>query len=190
MVDDFIKKSKNKKSGSYFNDYKSLHETLRNVDNAGQKTILIGVSYALLELAEQYPLSLKNIIIIETGGTKGKRKEHLKEEMHKILKEAFQLEKIHSEYSMTELLSQSYSKGGNAFSSPPWKKVLIRDINDPLSIIGTNQTGGINIIDLANIYSCPFIATQDLGKTYDDGTFSVLGRFNNADVRGCNLLIS
>jgi phenylacetate-coenzyme A ligase PaaK-like adenylate-forming protein len=126
---------------------------------------------------------------METGGTKGKRKELLKEELHKILKEAFSLENIHSEYGMTELLSQSYSKGNNIFKSPPWKKVLIRDVNDPLSILGNNRSGGINIIDLANMYSCPFIATQDLGKLHEDGSFSVLGRFDNSDVRGCNLLV-
>ena len=126
---------------------------------------------------------------METGGMKGKRKEMLKEEAHKILKHSFVTEDIHSEYGMAELLSQSYSKGNNIFKSPPWKKMLIRDVNDPLSIIGNNKTGGINVIDLANIYSCPFIATQDLGKTFDDDSFSVLGRFTNADVRGCNLLI-
>ena len=126
---------------------------------------------------------------METGGTKGKRKEMMKGELHKILKNSFSLNKIHSEYGMTELLSQSYSKGDNIFKSPPWKKILIRDVNDPLTIIGNDKTGGINVIDLANIYSCPFIATQDLGKTFDDRTFSVLGRFTNADVRGCNLLI-
>ena len=126
---------------------------------------------------------------METGGMKGKRKEMLKEEVHQILKTAFLTTNIHSEYGMTELLSQSYSKGDNIFKSPPWKKMLIRDINDPLSIIGNNKSGGINVIDLANIYSCSFIATQDLGKTFDDDSFSVLGRFTNSDVRGCNLLI-
>jgi len=113
----------------------------------------------------------------------------IKEELHKILKNAFSLNKIHSEYGMTELLSQSYSKGDNIFKSPTWKRILIRDVNDPLTIIGNDKTGGINIIDFANIYSCPFIATQDLGKTFDDGSFSVLGRFDNSDVRGCNLLV-
>ena len=162
---------------------------LTELENSNQKTILFGISYALLDLAEEFPQKLKNTIIIETGGTKGNRKDILKEELHEKLKSAFSLENIHSEYGMTELLSQSYSKGNGIFYSPPWKKVLIRDINDPLSIIGDNKTGGINIIDLANIYSCPFIATEDLGKTFNDGSFSVLGRFNNADIRGCNLLI-
>jgi len=189
MVDDLIKSSQHPKSGFYLNDYERLSETILELEQDGQKTILFGVSYALLDLANQFPQQLKNTIIMETGGTKGKRKELLKEELHKILKSAFNLRNIHSEYGMTELLSQSYSRGDNIFKTPPWKKILIRDINDPLSILGDNKTGGINIIDLANIYSCPFIARQDLGKIYGDGTFSVLGRFDNSDVRGCNLLI-
>ena len=189
MVDELIRKSEHEKSGFYLNDYKGLSETIAELEKKKQKTILIGVSYALLDLAENFPQILEYTTIIETGGTKGKRKEFLKEELHKILKNSFGLQNIHSEYGMTELLSQSYSRGKGIFKSPPWKKVLIRDTNDPLSIIGEHKTGGINIIDLANIYSCPFIATQDLGKTYDDGSFSVLGRFDNSDVRGCNLLV-
>ena len=189
MVDDLISKSKHEQSGFYLNDYESLSMRLQKLEKEGQKTILFGVSYALLDLAEQFPQKLEHTIIIETGGTKGKRKEMLKEELHQNLKAAFSLDVIHSEYGMSELLSQSYSNGEGIFKSPPWKKVLIRDTNDPLSIIGDNKTGGINIIDLANIYSCPFIATQDLGKTFDDGTFTVLGRFDNSDLRGCNLLL-
>ena len=188
MVDELIRKSEHEKSGFYLNDYKGLSETITELEKKKQKTILIGVSYALLDLAANFPQILEYTTIIETGGTKGKRIEFLKEELHKILKNSFGLQNIHSEYGMTELLSQSYSKGKGIFKSPPWKKVLIRDTNDPLSII-SNKTGGINVIDLANIYSCPFIATQDLGRTFDDGSFSVLGRFNNADVRGCNLLV-
>ena len=189
MVDDLIKKSPHSKSSSYPNDYKKLAKTISQLEKDGQKTILIGVSYALLDLAEQFPQKLEHTIIMETGGTKGKRREYLKEELHKILQNAFSLDNIHSEYGMTELLSQSYSKGKGIFSSPPWKKILIRDVNDPLTILENNKTGGINIIDLANIYSCPFIATQDLGKVNENGTFSVLGRFENSDVRGCNLLV-
>ena len=189
MVDDLIKNSQHPKSGFYLNNYKGLSSTLEELEKTGQKTILIGVSYALLDLANQFPQNLKQTIIMETGGAKGERKELIKEELHKILKNAFSLNKIHSEYGMTELLSQSYSKGDNIFKSPTWKKILIRDVNDPLTIIGNEKTGGINVIDLANIYSCPFIATQDLGKTFTDGSFSVLGRFDNSDVRGCNLLI-
>ena len=189
MVDDLISKSKHEQSGFYLNDYESLSMRLQKLEKEGQKTILFGVSYALLDLAEQFPQKLEHTLIIETGGTKGKRKEMLKEELHQNLKAAFSLEVIHSEYGMSELLSQSYSNGEGIFKSPAWKKVLIRDTNDPLSIIGDNKTGGINVIDLANIYSCPFIATQDLGKTFDDGTFTVLGRFDNSDLRGCNLLL-
>ena len=189
MVDDLISKSKHEQSGFYLNDYESLSMRLQKLEKEGQKTILFGVSYALLDLAEQFPQKLEHTLIIETGGTKGKRKEMLKEELHQNLKAAFSLDVIHSEYGMSELLSQSYSNGEGIFKSPPWKKVLIRDTNDPLSIIGDNKTGGINVIDLANIYSCPFIATQDLGKTFDDGTFTVLGRFDNSDLRGCNLLL-
>ena len=189
MVDDLISKSKHEQSGFYLNDYESLSKRLQKLEKEGQKTILFGVSYALLDLAEQFPQKLEHTLIIETGGTKGKRKEMLKEELHQNLKAAFSLDVIHSEYGMSELLSQSYSNGEGIFKSPPWKKVLIRDTNDPLSIIGDNKTGGINIIDLANIYSCPFIATQDLGKTFEDGTFTVLGRFDNSDLRGCNLLL-
>ena len=189
MVDDLIKRSKHPKSGFYLNNYKEVSETILELEKNGQKTLLIGVSYALLDMAKDYPMKLENTIIMETGGTKGKRKELLKEELHKLLKEAFSLDSIHSEYGMTELLSQSYSEGDNIFKTPPWKKVLIRDVNDPLTILGKNRSGGINIIDLANIYSCPFIATQDLGRLHEDESFSVLGRFDNSDVRGCNLLV-
>lgn len=189
MVDDLIKNSQYPQSGFYLNDYQKLSQTLSKLEKEKKKTILFGVSYALLDLAKEFPQKLNSTIIIETGGTKGKRKEYLKEELHKILKNSFNLRTIHSEYGMTELLSQSYSKGNGIFKSPPWKKIFIRDVNDPLSFVEKEKTGGINIIDLANLYSCPFIATQDLGKLYEDGSFSVLGRFDNSDVRGCNLLI-
>ena len=189
MVDNLIRNSLYSESGFYLNDYQKLSQTLSKLEKEKKKTILFGVSNALLDLAEQFPQKLNSTIIIETGGTKGKRKEYLKEELHKILKNSFNLRTIHSEYGMTELLSQSYSKGNGIFKSPPWKKIFIRDVNDPLSFVQKEKTGGINIIDLANLYSCPFIATQDLGKLYEDGSFSVLGRFDNSDVRGCNLLI-
>ena len=189
MVDDFIKNSKHPDSGFYLNDHKKLTQTLIELENKNQKTILFGVSYALLDLANKYPQKLFNTIIIETGGTKGNRKEILKEELHESLKSCFKTKTIHSEYGMTELLSQSYSKGNGIFKSPPWKKVLIRDTNDPLSFVDNNITGGINIIDLSNIYSCPYIATQDLGKKYNDDSFSIIGRYDNSDVRGCNLLV-
>ena len=146
------------------------------------------MTYALLDFAKNYKRKLKNTIVMETGGMKGTRKELLKEEVHQILKSSFSINSIHSEYGMTELLSQAYSYGDNNFNTPNWMKVIIRDVNDPFTFI-ENKTGGINIIDLANIYSCPFIATQDLGKNNQDNSFSLLGRFSEADVRGCNLLI-
>tara|TARA_B100001250_G_scaffold13047_2_gene11417 strand:+ start:3400 stop:4368 length:969 start_codon:yes stop_codon:yes gene_type:complete len=189
MIDDLIKKSNNKNSGFYLNKYEKLAKMLTELEAKEQKTILFGVSYALLDLANQFPQKLKNTIIIETGGMKGKRKEMLKEELHNKLKSAFSLLKIHSEYGMTELLSQSYSKGDGIFQPPPWKRILIRDIKDPLSIIGDNKIGGINIIDLANIYSCPFIATEDIGKRFENTTFKISGRLDNSELRGCNLLI-
>jgi len=189
MADDLIAKSQHPKSGFYLNDLSGLSQTITELEDKKQTTILFGVTYALLDLAAQYPQHLKHTLIIETGGMKGKRKELLKEEIHQLLQEAFLTKHIHSEYGMTELLSQAYSKGENIFKAPPWMKILIRDVNDPLSIMGDNKKGGINIIDLANIYSCPFVATQDLGCTFKDGAFSVLGRLSNANVRGCNLLI-
>ncbi len=189
MVDELIKSSKHEKSGFYLNNYKRLSETISELEKNGQKTILFGVSYALLDLANQFPQKLRNTIIMETGGTKGRRKEYLKDELHKLLKSAFELDIIHSEYGMTELLSQSYSKGDGIFYSPPWMKILIREVNDPLCIVGDNITGGINIIDLANIYSCPFIASSDLGRKNPDESFYILGRYDSSDIRGCNLLI-
>ena len=189
MVDDLISKSKHPQSGFYFDNLAELTDTITELEGKGQKIILFGVTYALLDLAEEFPQKLEHTIIMETGGMKGKRKELLKEEIHAILKTAFTTKNIHSEYGMTELLSQAYSKGNGLFESPNWMKIFIRDVNDPLSILENNKTGGINIIDLANIYSCPFIATQDLGKVNENSTFSVLGRFENSDVRGCNLLL-
>ena len=160
MVDDLIKKSKHPQSNYYLNNYEELATTLKGLENKKQKTILFGVTYALLDLAEEFPQKLERTIIMETGGMKGQRKELLKEEIHSILKHSFATENIHSEYGMTELLSQGYSKGNNIFKTPPWMKILTRDVNDPLSII-SNKIGGKNVIDLANIYSCPFIAKQD-----------------------------
>jgi len=189
MVDYLIKKSKNKKSGFYLTDYKKLSESLKFLSENKQKTILIGASSALIKLAKDFPQNLNNIIVMETGGTKGGEKEILKEELHEILKTSFKLEKIHSEYGMTELLSQSYSNGNNIFMLPKWKKVFVRDIHDPFSVYDSNYRGVLNIIDLANLYSCSFIATEDLGKIHEDGTFSILGRVRDSDIRGCNLLI-
>ena len=148
------------------------------------------MSYALLDIIEQFDLKLNHTIIMETGGMKGRRKEMIKEELHKVLKDGFGVETIHSEYGMTELLSQAYSKGDGLFETPPWMKVLIRDATDPLTLISDGNTGGINIIDLSNFYSCAFIATQDLGKKVAQNGFEIVGRFDHTDIRGCNLLLA
>ncbi|MBE50676.1 MAG: acyl transferase [Flavobacteriales bacterium] len=187
MLSKLISKSENSISGFYKKDYKKVYNTIKKLEEKKQKTILFGVSFALLELSEKYRLNLKYTTIIETGGTKGMKEEMLKEEMHEKLKQAFNVSNIHSEYGMTELLSQSYSYGDNKFLSPNWQKILIRDVHDPNSILSDNISGGINIIDLANIYSCPFIATDDIGVK-NKNTFSILGRINESEIRGCNLL--
>lgn len=189
MVNDMITNSKQPKSGFYLNDLEALKNTLSNLELRNKKTLLIGVSFALLDFVEKYQLQLKNTIIMETGGMKGKRKESIRTELHEALKQGFGVDTIHSEYGMTELLSQAYSKGNNTFTTPPWMQVLTRDTEDALTIQEHGKTGGINIIDLANVDSCAFIATQDLGKVYKDGTFEVLGRFDNSDIRGCNLMV-
>lgn len=189
MVDDLIKKSKKPKSGFYLDDLSALKDTLIALDKKGEKVLLIGVSFALLDLVENYTFNLKSTLIMETGGMKGRRKELIRNELHEILKNGFGVDKIHSEYGMTELLSQAYSKENGIFNSPPWMKILIRDTEDPLQILSNEKTGGINVIDLANINSCSFIATQDLGKVYKNESFEVLGRFDHSDVRGCNLLV-
>ena len=188
MVENLIEKSKNPNSGFYLYEMDALIEKLEFLEKTGQKSILIGVSYALLDLIEKRKFRLKNTIVMETGGMKGRRKEMIKEELHEILKEGFGVEQIHSEYGMTELLSQAYSKGDGIFSCPPWMKILIRDAEDAFSY-HVGKSGGINVIDLANLYSCSFIATQDLGKTFADESFEVLGRFDASDIRGCNLMV-
>ena len=190
MVADLIERSGSADSGFYLNEYDLLAEKLTSLDRSGRKVLLIGVSFALLDLVETHRFQLKNTIIMETGGMKGRRKELIREELHAILCEGFGVEHIHSEYGMTELLSQAYSAGSGLYESVRWLKVLIRDTNDALSYQRPLKTGGINLIDLANIHSCSFIATQDLGRLHSDGKFEVLGRFDNADIRGCNLLIS
>jgi len=188
MTDKLIKASKKSKSGFYLND-DQLPGVLNELHQKNEKILLIGVSYALLDLVSQQQFRLKNAIVMETGGMKGRRKEMLRKELHHHLKKGFGVDNIHSEYGMTELLSQSYSKGEGIFKSPPWQKILIRDTEDPLTYLPEGRTGGINVIDLANIYSCSFIATQDLGKTTGNNQFEILGRFDHSDVRGCNLLI-
>lgn len=189
MVDDFIKRSKYPESGFYLHDLEALAAQLQALEKAAIPTVLIGVSFALLDFADQFPMPLKHTILMETGGMKGKRKEMVRSELHQILKEAFGLPHIHSEYGMTELLSQAYSKGNGLFGTPPWMQISIRDTEDPLSLQAVGKTGGINIIDLANVHSCSFLATQDLGKQYADGSFEILGRFDHSDVRGCNLMV-
>jgi len=190
MMDHLIRWSAHPESGFYLDRLGDLAGILKKRNNDGHPTLLLGVSFALLDLAEQYPMELwNNIMVMETGGMKGRRRELVREELHQNLKEAFSLEKIHSEYGMTELLSQAWSQGDGLFLNPPWMEVLVRDPNDPLSYMDHGKTGGLNIIDLANLYSCSFIATSDLGRNYEDGSFEVLGRFEQADIRGCNLLV-
>ena len=189
MVDDLIQSSNHPDSGFYLKNYQDLVTKLIELDTSGQNIILIGVTYALLDLIELHPFQLKNTIIMETGGMKGKRKEIIREELHEILCKGFGVPVIHSEYGMTELLSQAYSLGNGIFECPPWMQVLTRDTEDALSYVDAGKTGGINVIDLANINSCSFIATQDLGKKYPNHSFEVLGRFDNSDIRGCNLMV-
>jgi Acyl-protein synthetase, LuxE len=196
MVDKIITLSGHPQSGFYLNEYQKLSETLRQLEDKGQKTLLIGVSFALLDFFEQYPMNLKNTIVMETGGMKGRRKEMIRPELHVALSSGSGAATIHSEYGMTELLSQAYSKGDGIFNCPPWMKILIRDEEDPLLIKKTHQlknliplSGAVNIIDLANIYSCSFIATDDAGKLYADGSFEILGRMDGSDLRGCSLMV-
>jgi len=189
MVDALLKQSQHPDSGYFLHNHGELFHKLTALKEARQKTILIGVTYALLDFLELYQLDFPELIVMETGGMKGKRKEMVREELHDTLKNGFGVNAIHSEYGMTELLSQAYSYGNGVFDCPKWMKIILRDANDPLTILNSGQTGGINIIDLANINSCSFIATQDLGRLLPGGSFEVLGRFDNADIRGCNLLV-
>lgn len=189
MVDDLIARSRNPQSGYFLYDHTLLEDTITRLKKTGTTTLLIGVTYALLDFAENRSLEFPELIVMETGGMKGQRKEMLRTELHDILCKGFGVSEIHSEYGMTELMSQAYSKGKGEFHCPPWMRVKIRDTNDPMTLLGSGQTGGVNIIDLANINSCSFIASQDLGKSFEDGSFEILGRFDNSDIRGCNLLI-
>ncbi len=189
MVEDLINKTNNPESGFYLHNHEELIQKLVKLDSEGQNVILIGVTYALLDLIESQKFELQNTIIMETGGMKGKRKEIIREELHEQLSEGFGVSAIHSEYGMTELLSQAYSLGNGVFECPSWMQILIRDTEDALTYVADGKTGGINVIDLANINSCSFIATQDLGKKNPNTTFEVLGRFDNSDIRGCNLMV-
>ncbi|MGZ0015998.1 LuxE/PaaK family acyltransferase [Yeosuana sp. AK3] len=189
MVESLIKQSHHPESGFYLNHITQLKNQLIQLDSQEKKVLLIGVSFALLDLVETHQFHLKNTLIMETGGMKGQRKDMIRSELHHILKQGFGVETIHSEYGMTELLSQAYSKGNGLYKTPNWMRVLTRDTEDALSIQAFGKTGGINVIDLANVNSCAFIATQDLGRVYNDGSFEVLGRFDHSDIRGCNLMV-
>jgi len=200
MVNELVRLSGHQHSGFYLDDYDKLGSLVNELEDQGQKTLLIGVTFALLDFASLYSSgrngrSLDHTVVMETGGMKGRRKEMVRHEVHRILKNAFHLPTIHSEYGMTELLSQAYSSGEGVFRCPPWMKVLIREEDDPFEISTprfqtvASVTGAINIIDLANIYSCSFIATDDAGKLFPDGSFEVLGRIDNSDIRGCSLML-
>ena len=191
MVNDFIEKSTHPSSGFFLNNQDELYAILVNLAEKKTKVLLIGVSFALLDFAERYQLSSnENLIVMETGGMKGRRKELIREELHFILCKSFGVKCIHSEYGMTELLSQAYSKGNGIFETPPWMKVLIREQDDPFHLINSGKTGAVNIIDLANISSCAFIQTDDLGMYVSNNQFKILGRSDVSDVRGCNLMVS
>lgn len=188
MCNHLIKESNHRLSGFYLHNRKELNDHLKQLQQQKQKTILLGVTYALLDQAADYPIDFPELIIMETGGMKGKRREMIKEEVHAILKGAFHINAVHSEYGMTELLSQAWSHGNGLYFCPSWMKMLVRNVNDPLEV-KLSGSGGVCIIDLANIYSCSFIATQDLGIVNVDGSFTINGRFDNSDLRGCNLMI-
>ena len=189
MMDALIQQSKHAASGFYLDEFDQLKKQLEQLESQQQPTILLGVSFALLDFAEQYPLQLKHTVVMETGGMKGRRKEMIREDLHATLTKAFGVEVIHSEYGMTELLSQAYSKGHGRFYTPSWMKVTAGEINDPFALIDGSKIGRLNIIDLANQESCAFIATDDLGRVFPDGSFEVMGRLDQSDIRGCNLLV-
>jgi hypothetical protein len=190
MADYFIKMSKYRESGFFLNNMEELADRLKSCMDKGIPVLLLGVSFALLDFAEKHAMPLKNVIVMETGGMKGRRKEILRDELHLILKESFGLDFVHSEYGMTELMSQAYSKGNGLFQCSNTMRIYIRDSSDPLSILAADKKGAINIIDLANIDSCAFIATDDIGIVHKDQHFEILGRFDSSDIRGCNLLLS
>ncbi len=192
MVDALIRLSGKAESGFYLDEHRQLSELLKQLEINGRKTMLIGVAFGLLDFAAQYPADLRHTTVMETGGMKGRRKELIRDELHAILKEAFQVSTIHSEYGMTELLSQAYSKNDGLFETPQWMRVYVRPEDDPFQQLFSREkavTGLINIIDLANVYSCSFIATEDVGRVHPDGRFEVLGRVDNSDIRGCSLLV-
>ena len=189
MMDALIQQSNHSASGFYLDEFDQLKKQLEQLESQQQPTLLLGVSFALLDFAEQFPLQLKHTVVMETGGMKGRRKEMIREDLHATLKKAFGIAVIHSEYGMTELLSQAYSKGHGRFYAPPWMKVAACEINDPFALIDGPKIGRLNIIDLANQESCAFIATDDLGRVFPDGSFEIMGRLDQSDIRGCNLLV-
>ena len=189
MTDRLIRDSGHSHSGFYLHDTARLHENLSQLEAKKQAVILIGVTYALLDFAEIFPMTLNHTTIIETGGMKGRREELVREQVHAKLKTAFSVDSIASEYGMTELLSQAYSLQDGRFKPAPWMKVLVRDLYDPLQVSETGK-GALNIIDLANVHSCSFIATEDMGEVFDDGTFTVIGRMQQSELRGCSLMIA
>ncbi len=188
MVDEMIRMSAQIVSDFYLYDFEKLHAVLLKLEQDKKQTLLIGVSFALLDFAEKYNMNLSHTIVMETGGMKGRREEITRAELHNLLKQKLGVAEIHSEYGMTELLSQAYSSGGGIFKPAPWMKILVRDEDDPLTLHYAGE-GLLNVIDLANIDSCAFIATDDVGKLYEDGSFEVLGRMDNSDIRGCSLLV-
>ncbi|MEJ7684308.1 MAG: hypothetical protein WKG06_41950 [Segetibacter sp.] len=188
MMEELIKLSGHNKSGFYLNEFEKLANVLKELEAQKQKTLLIGVTFALLDFAEQFPMQLQNTIIMETGGMKGRKREMIRKEVHSFLQKQFSVSSIHSEYGMTELLSQAYSSGKGLFNTVPWMKVLVRDEDDPL-LVSEKGRGLINVIDLANVHSCSFIATDDVGRIFEDGSFEVSGRRDDSDIRGCSLLV-
>jgi acyl-CoA synthetase (AMP-forming)/AMP-acid ligase II len=189
MLQHFVGQTADAGSGFYLYNHDELKRKLELLKAQNRQVILWGVSFALLDFVEKHPMQFEGLKVVETGGMKGRRREMIREELHERLKEGFGVKSIYSEYGMTELLSQAYLTESGCFHTPPWMKVTVRDINDPLSHARPGKTGGINVVDLANIDSCAFIATQDLGRMYPDGSFDVLGRLDNSDIRGCNLLL-
>ncbi|NND77213.1 MAG: acyl transferase [Flavobacteriales bacterium] len=189
MAKELMELSGHQENEFYLNDFDALVKVLKKLKKNGQKTLLIGVTFGLLDLLEKHQFEFPELIVMETGGMKGRREELTRKEVHAIIKKGSGIDNVHSEYGMTELLSQAYSTGDGIFNCPPWMKVLARDINDPFAYTTTGKTGGLNIIDLANLNSCAFIATQDLGRVFENGSFEVLGRYDNSDVRGCNLMV-
>lgn len=190
MVQEMIRRSGHAGSGFYLYEHEKLYAQLQELEARGQKVLLIGVTFGLLDFAEKYRLSLQHTIVMETGGMKGRREEWTREQVHAFLQERLGVSAVHAEYGMTELLSQAYSYGKGIFNTPPWMKILLRDENDPFQLFTTQAAGVINVIDLANVYSCAFIATEDIGRLHADGSFEVLGRLDNSALRGCSLMVS